>query len=278
LNVPQNYKLSPSDLTFLYDKCKHCFVLKVRHGIAQPSIPLPAIFTRIAALQKDYFSGKRTEDVCSQLPPGVVKYGEQRVRSRTLELPGCTSTCYLAGRFDIVAELDDGSFALLDFKTGSPSDEKSEMYARQLQAYAVALENPAPNELRLSPISALGLLYFTPDEYGQLAQSRQNLTGELKWVSIQRDDTTFFTFLKDVVALLDGPLPERQPDSCDWCAFRAKTATLQMTRDGRTGGPSGRATGPVCPKCNGPMQLKKGKYGSFWSCMSFPACKGTRDA
>jgi hypothetical protein len=35
-----NYKLSPSNLTFLYENCKHCFVLRVKHGIPRPSIPL----------------------------------------------------------------------------------------------------------------------------------------------------------------------------------------------------------------------------------------------
>ena len=42
-----NYRLSPSDLTFLYDGCKHCFVLKVKHGVSQPSIPLPGIFSKM---------------------------------------------------------------------------------------------------------------------------------------------------------------------------------------------------------------------------------------
>lgn len=272
-----DYRLSPSDLTFLYGNCKHCFVLKVRYGIPQPSIPLPAIFTKIAALQKDYFSGKRTEEFSLGLPPGVVKYGEKRVRSGRLELPGCTSTCYLSGRFDIVAELDDGSFAILDFKTGSPSDEKSEMYARQLRAYALSLESPAPGALHLSPLSLLGLLYFTPDAYAQSAELRHSLNGTLRWVGVERDDEGFIGFLTEVVVLLDGTLPEPQPDTCEWCAFRAQTAGLQA--DQRSGGSDSgnKPSGPVCPKCSGPMQLRKGKYGSFWSCLSFPSCKATRN-
>jgi hypothetical protein len=54
-----NYRLSPSDLTFLYDGCKRCFVLKVKHGVSQPSISLPSIFSLIAYLQKEHYSGKR---------------------------------------------------------------------------------------------------------------------------------------------------------------------------------------------------------------------------
>ena len=43
-----NYKLSPSELTYLYNGCKFCFWLKVKHGIPQPSMPMPGIFSAIA--------------------------------------------------------------------------------------------------------------------------------------------------------------------------------------------------------------------------------------
>lgn len=207
-----DYRLSPSDLTFLYEGCKHCFVLKVKHGIAQPSIPLPGVFSAIGALQKDYYSEKRTEDFCPCIPPGVVKYGELWVRSRSVDVPGSESTCFIKGRFDIVAELDEGSYAVLDFKTGKPSDDKTKMYARQLHAYAMALENPARNALQLSPVSKLGLLYFTPDACKQEALTRQSLEGEMQCVEVARDDDAFLSFLAEVVRLLDGPLPPPQPN------------------------------------------------------------------
>ena len=39
-----NYKLSPSDLTFLYDGCKRCFYQEVVNNIAQPVYrPAPTI-------------------------------------------------------------------------------------------------------------------------------------------------------------------------------------------------------------------------------------------
>jgi hypothetical protein len=56
-----NYRLSPSDLTFLYDGCKHCFVLKVKYGISPPAIPIPGVFSIIASLQKNHYAGQRTE-------------------------------------------------------------------------------------------------------------------------------------------------------------------------------------------------------------------------
>jgi DNA topoisomerase-1 len=35
-------------------------------------------------------------------------------------------------------------------------------------------------------------------------------------------------------------------------------------------------TDEKCPKCDGPMQIKLGRYGKFLSCANYPDCKGTR--
>jgi len=272
-----NYRLSPSDLTFLYDGCKRCFVLKVKHGIAQPSIPLPGVFGRISYLQKEHYSEKRTEDICPKLPPGVIRYGEKWVRSRPIELPGCSSICYINGRFDIVAELDDGSYAVVDFKTGNPADEKSTLYSRQLHAYMLALENPDENRLGLAPVSTLGLLYFTPDHCEQSGPERQILGGRLEWIEVQRDDQAFRNFLRDVVNLLDGPLPLGNPDGCDWCKYHELMTSLSTDQSALADQKEEILESPPCPLCGGDMRLKGGRFGSFWSCLKYPECKGTRN-
>lgn len=270
------YKLSPSNLTFLFDGCKHCFVLNVKHGISQPSIPIPGVFTVISGLQKDYYSEMRTEKFCPDLPPGIVTYGEKRVKSKPVELDGCKSSCYISGRFDIVASLDNGTYAVMDFKTGKPDDEKTKMYSRQLHAYTLALENPAEGAIELKPISKLGLLYFSPDKCELISVNRQVLQGNLQWIEITRDDESFQSFLQKVVQLLDGPLPPRDPENCDWCAFLERTGKVgNKTQDTNT------STEPViqvpsCPQCSGPMRLITGKFGEFWSCLGYPDCKGTR--
>ena len=71
-----NYRLSPSDLTFLYTGCKRCFYQKVANGISQPSTPLPSIFSKIAGLLKDYYDGKRTSQLHVDIPPGIITPGE----------------------------------------------------------------------------------------------------------------------------------------------------------------------------------------------------------
>ena len=66
--MANNWKLSPSDLTFLWDECPRCFYLKVVHNINRPAIPFPKLFNRIDKLMKDYFQGKHTSDFLADLP------------------------------------------------------------------------------------------------------------------------------------------------------------------------------------------------------------------
>ncbi len=34
----------------------------------------------------------------------------------------------------------------------------------------------------------------------------------------------------------------------------------------------------LCPECGSEMISRKGQYGNFWGCKSYPDCKGTRDS
>ena len=70
-------KLSPSDLTFLWDECKRCFYLKYVHSIHRPSAPFPGIFSTIDRLMKGYYEGQPTEKLSSELPPGVIRFSER---------------------------------------------------------------------------------------------------------------------------------------------------------------------------------------------------------
>lgn len=209
-----DYKLSPSDLTYLYDDCKYCFTMKVKYGINRPSIGLPQVFSVIANLQKDYYSGRHTKQFCRQLPEGIVRYGERWVRSTPIPLSG-GSTCFINGRFDIVVEFDDGGYGVIDFKTRQEAEEPTAMYSRQLAAYSYALENPAQGSLALSPVTKLGLLYFAPVACS-LEGSRQSLEGPISWVEVSKDDRAFIDFVTEAGSLLERGTA--LPQTCSSCA------------------------------------------------------------
>ena len=218
-DVKMKYRLAPSALTFLYEQCKRCYYLNVVHGIAPPSIALPSIFSKIAGLLKNHYDGKRTSDLHPDLPPGVVKYAEKQVKSRTIRFPGYNSSCFISGRFDIVIQFDDGSYGVIDFKTGKPHESKVDLYSHQLHAYSYALENPAPGALALSPVTKLGLLYFYPTEISQVSIERLSYEAEIQWIEIEKDEDGFLHFAEEVLGVLDkSELPESSPD-CPWCDY-----------------------------------------------------------
>jgi hypothetical protein len=213
------YKLSPSDFTFLYEGCKRCFYLKVVHKIPQPSIPLPAVFSKMAALLKDHYTGKQTHEVHPALAPGVVKYGEQWVKSEPIRVPGHDATCFINGRFDIVTDFADGSYGVIDFKTGNPKEEYAALYGRQLHAYAYALEHPARGALHLSPVTQLGLLYFYPSRINQQRIEGLSYEADISWIAIKKDEEGFLRFIGELLDVLESPHPPTPSPTCMWCAY-----------------------------------------------------------
>jgi CRISPR/Cas system-associated exonuclease Cas4 (RecB family) len=194
-------------------------------GIAQPSMPLPSIFSKIAGLLKNHYDGKPTSELHKDLSPGIVSHGEKWVRSQTIKLPNHEATCYINGRFDIVISFDDGTYGVIDFKTSNPSKDSARMYSRQLHAYAYALEHPAPGKLSLSPVTKLGLLYFYPDNINQQSIERLNYGAEIVWVEVGKDEQGFMSFIDEVLNVLELPeAPEHSPN-CQWCSYFSKLSS-----------------------------------------------------
>lgn len=217
-----NYRLSPSDLTFLYEGCKRCFYLKVVNNISQPSIPLPSIFSKIAGLLKSYYTGKDTRELHVALPPGTVNYGEKYVKSKNIRLSSHNATCFFSGRFDITISFEDGTYGIIDFKTGHPNDEYVPFYSRQLHAYAYALENAASGALTLSPITKIGLMYFYPSRINQNSIERLSYEAEINWIEIKKDYKSFLKFVEEVLGVLESPEPPEPSPTCKWCEYLSK--------------------------------------------------------
>ncbi len=115
----ENWKLSPSDLTFLWDECPRCFYLKVRHNFRRPAMPFPKIFSRIDLLMKDIYLGYSTKKISSDLPEGKDHHDGRWVTSEPIRL-GRSNACYIQGIFDTVVRFEDGSYGEVDFKTRKP--------------------------------------------------------------------------------------------------------------------------------------------------------------
>ena len=213
-------KLSPSDLTFLWDECKRCFYLKYHHGITRPAAPFPGIFGTIDRLMKEHFQGQPTTALDPTIPPGTVRFAERWVESAPVSIPDHPMQGFIRGKFDTVIAFDDGSYGIVDFKTTEPRPSHVQFYSRQLHAYAFALEHPAPKKFALFPISRLGLLVVTPhamevNDSGQIAY-----LGRVTWMEIQRDEAGFLQFLSEVLTFLEQPSPPEASANCGYCQYR----------------------------------------------------------
>jgi hypothetical protein len=218
--MPESFKLSPSDLTFLWDECPRCFYLKVVNKFGRPYSPFPSIFGKIDKLMKDFYEGKSTQALDPSLPPGNVLFGEKWVQSAPITLPGHTDSVFIRGKFDTVVEFDDGSFGVIDFKTSIPSEHHIPFYGRQLHAYAHCLEQPAPGKLGLGPVSLLGLLIVTPALMTEGLGERVNFEHDLTWLPVPLDRDGFLGFLDQALTVLEQPEPPAPADTCTWCKYR----------------------------------------------------------
>jgi hypothetical protein len=157
INGTKCFGISPSDLTFLLEDCTRCFYRQVVLGVRRPRIPMAKIYTIIDRGMKAALNGART-DAITGMPRGTFSFQEQWVESVPIAIPGHASFCRVRGRFDIAVTLDDGTFAIPDLKTACVNDAYIPLYARQLWAYAHAVEHPAPGKTAFGPVTALGLV------------------------------------------------------------------------------------------------------------------------
>jgi len=218
--MTQPFKLSPSELTFLWSECPRCFYLKVARGMARPPSAMPAIFQRIDRLMKGFFQGRSTAEIAPGLPAGHVRFADNWVQSAPISLPGRQAQVYIRGKFDSVVEFTSGGYGVVDFKTTEPRVEHVRFYSRQLRAYAYALEHPAPGKLALAPVTHLGLLSVAPDAMDRDAAGRIGYLGRIAWQPISVDEPGFLSFLGQVVAVLESPEPPAADSECVWCRYR----------------------------------------------------------
>lgn len=143
-------------------------------------------------------------------------------------------------QIDCLVRFDDGTFGVVDFKT-SQAAKSSSMYARQLHAYAFAVENPSEqSELVQGTVSDMALVVYTPNEFhtpttanGGIAAA---LTGKLTYVHVPRDDDAFLKFLGevlDVLTLQEAP-PPPPPSKGRWGGSHSSCPYCQFLHDAKT--------------------------------------------
>lgn len=217
------FKLSPSDFAYLYEECKLCYYLKIKHGIYQPSMPMPGVFSAINTRLQGSLVGHDLRTLAKNLPEGKVVIQEGWVESKPV--PG--ADVFIKGKYDLLVERPDGSHILIDLKISTADDSKIEKYKTQLNAYKFALENPASG--KAYNISKLGLLIFYPDKV-KFEDGNANFTFPPSWLEVSLDQKGFIEFAKDIDKLLSGEAPP-ESKNCKWCQYRHVGETLAHLKE-----------------------------------------------
>lgn len=206
------YKLSPSDFAYLWNDCKYCYYQKVKFGISHSGV-FPAMFGRINSLLQNSIMGMNLHDIHPDLPSGIVEIQEGYMLSQPINGSGC----FISGRFDILSKLDDGTYAVIDFKITTPDEEKIQKYASQLQAYKFALENPNNGKQPLK-ISKIGIVSINPESM-KLVDGKVVFTTTPTWHPIADNPDIFYKLIEEIHAVLEGDLPPSS-ETCKLCIYR----------------------------------------------------------
>jgi hypothetical protein len=210
------WALSPTDLTFLWDECRHCFYMKVARNQPRPRGAFPRVFGVIDRVMKDFYLGKRADVLQAGMPLGAIGGRDRWVKSAPTVPAGSDSAFLIRGRVDVLVEFADQTTGIIDFKTIEPNPAHIAAYGRKLHAYAFALEHPATGRPRT--VSVVGLLCFSPGTF-ETRGERAALVGDVRWIEIPRDDVSFCAFLAEVAGVLGRPnAPPPAPD-CSWCSW-----------------------------------------------------------
>ncbi|MDP3724654.1 MAG: PD-(D/E)XK nuclease family protein [bacterium] len=184
----------------------------MKHGMYQPSRPMPGVFSAINTRIQTPLIGQNLHTLSSALPRGVVEKQEGWVESAHIP----ATNVFIKGKYDLLAKGNDGQYILIDLKISQPHIAKIEKYKTQLAAYKFSLEHPARGES--IKVSKLGLLIFYPDQ-AKFINGQVTITFPPKWLEIPIDEKGFLTFAKEVDALLSSSPPAESKD-CKWCRYR----------------------------------------------------------
>lgn len=217
------YKLSPSDFAYLYEECKLCYVLKIKHSITQPSMPMPGVFSAMNTRLQGSIVGKNLKNISNNLPGGKVVKQEGWVDSVVIP----ETSVYIKGKYDLLVENDDGTYTLVDLKISQPVIEKIDKYKTQLNAYKFALENPKVRDA--IKITKLALLVFYPDQV-VYKNDTAYVSFPPKWLDVPLDTDGFINFIKDIDLLLKEELPAEGPE-CKWCKYRHAGEEISHLKD-----------------------------------------------
>jgi CRISPR/Cas system-associated exonuclease Cas4 (RecB family) len=210
------YTFSPSEFAFGHAGCKRCYYDQKVNGI-KVSVPFPSVFSKLDILQKNFYHDKSSDLLGANIQPGTIKTDYAKMQKSKVLEDNKGRKFQLKGKIDAYVDHKD-FYSIIDFKVTNINEQKIDTYATQLLSYALMFEQPEQGHLKLDPIKNLGIFCFEPDTMIDY-QSSPNFKMKTKYYDIKKDDQKMFSFITDVVDLLEGQTPSSD-QKCSICKVR----------------------------------------------------------
>jgi len=216
--------LAPYELDYKPKKCERCFYLEKNKKISPKDFP-PPVFSRFDVVQQAYYKDKNTSDLTKELPKGRIMNKDElpgRVVSETLT-DNKGRNFILGGRPDIVIKFDKGGYGIIDFKTTKISDNKSENYKHQLEAYAQIFTKPGSTKSKktpkLSPITHMGILQFDPSDIQSHDKNSCDMRMNISFSPLERNEKDFYKNITKIIDIIKRPSTPNFTEDCNYCTF-----------------------------------------------------------
>ena len=217
--LKENYfNFSPSEFAFGFEGCQKCFYDRKVNKL-ELKTAIPAIFSKIDIVHKNYYHNKSSKVISEELEEGVIYTDHNKMLKSDVLYDLKDRPFTMGGKIDAYIKHKD-SFTIVDFKTTNINEKKIDTYATQLQSYALMMENPKAGSLRLEPVKKLGIFCFEPNSIKDANTNDCNMVFDTKWFEIKRDDQAllrYITKIQDILYAKDAP---PSGSSCGTCKYR----------------------------------------------------------
>ncbi len=216
--MTEYFNYSPSEFAFGFDGCRRCYYDKKVNGI-ELKVPFPGIFSKFDSLQKKFYHGKSSKYLSDSLDDGEIIGDFNKMLKSEIIYDLKDRPFTMSGKIDGYIK-HKNSFTIVDFKTTKISENKIDAYTTQLQSYALMLEKPNENSLKLTPINRLGIFCFEPEGISKSNGKDCNIKMKTQWFEISRNDKDLIGYITKIQDILYSKSIPESSSKCGICNFR----------------------------------------------------------
>jgi hypothetical protein len=216
-STPQ-IKVSASSLGFDYESCPRCFYLDAKKDIKKPNGAFSSIFQKLeAAVRELYFKPEDGKDrnlhtIHESLPSGTIESSNRGFTSVPYLVENLNLELIVTCKLDNLVKLDDGTYAIVMFKTSMPKESNLPAIEKQINACAWAIQHCNKPEKQVK-ITEVGIMVFDAVAAVQMKSYDQLFS----YIKLNLEPDQFENYLQDIATLLVSNVVPDFTDGCSYC-------------------------------------------------------------